>query len=180
MRQRTGSVKFERGAWWGRPYDAAGKRVRRRLGSWPNSPEGKNRAEECARAWSERLKERGIVVATRRGTHPATPETCDAWFDAWIADRKGRGMTSTREDRSHYVHHIAPVTGGKHVRDWDHDIARAIVAALDAKVAAGTLSWEKARNVWMTAKAMARDAEMGGEFFTIETARDEVHIFSNR
>jgi hypothetical protein len=27
---------------------------------------------------------------------------------------------------------------------------------------------------------MARDAEMGGEFFTIETARDEVHIFSNR
>lgn len=29
-------------------------------------------------------------------------------------------------------------------------------------------------------EAMARDAEMGGEFFTIETARDEVHIFSNR
>jgi antirestriction protein len=27
--------------------------------------------------------------------------------------------------------------------------------------------------------AMARDAEMGGEFFTIETARDEVHVFSN-
>ncbi|UGV28528.1 antirestriction protein ArdA [Rhodopseudomonas boonkerdii] len=26
--------------------------------------------------------------------------------------------------------------------------------------------------------AMARDAEMGGEFFTIETARDEVHVFS--
>lgn len=29
-------------------------------------------------------------------------------------------------------------------------------------------------------EAMARDAEMGGEFFTIETARDEVHVFSNR
>ena len=28
-------------------------------------------------------------------------------------------------------------------------------------------------------EAMARDAEMGGEFFTIETARDEVHVFSN-
>lgn len=27
--------------------------------------------------------------------------------------------------------------------------------------------------------AMARDAEMSGEFFTIETASDEVHIFSN-
>lgn len=28
-------------------------------------------------------------------------------------------------------------------------------------------------------KAMARDAEMNGEFFTVETARDEVHVFSN-
>jgi antirestriction protein len=28
-------------------------------------------------------------------------------------------------------------------------------------------------------EAMARDAEMSGEFFTIETARDEVHVFSN-
>lgn len=29
-------------------------------------------------------------------------------------------------------------------------------------------------------KAMARDAEMNGEFFTIETAHDEVHVFSSR
>lgn len=29
-------------------------------------------------------------------------------------------------------------------------------------------------------KAMARDAEMNGEFFTIETALDEVHVFSSR
>lgn len=28
-------------------------------------------------------------------------------------------------------------------------------------------------------EAMARDAEMSGEFFTIETAHDEVHVFSN-
>ena len=28
-------------------------------------------------------------------------------------------------------------------------------------------------------EAMARDAEMSGEFFIIETARDEVHVFSN-
>jgi hypothetical protein len=28
--------------------------------------------------------------------------------------------------------------------------------------------------------AMAREAEMSGEFFTIETAHDEVHVFSNR
>jgi len=28
--------------------------------------------------------------------------------------------------------------------------------------------------------AMARDAEMNGEFFTVETARDEVHLFSSR
>ena len=29
-------------------------------------------------------------------------------------------------------------------------------------------------------EAMARDAEMSGEFFTVETARDEVHVFSSR
>lgn len=29
-------------------------------------------------------------------------------------------------------------------------------------------------------KAMARDTEMNGEFFTIETAHDEVHVFSSR
>lgn len=28
--------------------------------------------------------------------------------------------------------------------------------------------------------AMARDAEMGGELFTIETACGEVHVFSNK
>ncbi len=28
--------------------------------------------------------------------------------------------------------------------------------------------------------AMARDAEMGGDMFTIETAHGEVHVFSNR
>ena len=29
-------------------------------------------------------------------------------------------------------------------------------------------------------KAMARDAEMNGEFFTVETAHEEVHVFSSR
>lgn len=29
-------------------------------------------------------------------------------------------------------------------------------------------------------EGMARDAEMGGDLFTIETARGEVHVFSNR
>lgn len=29
-------------------------------------------------------------------------------------------------------------------------------------------------------EAMARDAEISGEFFTIETAHDEVHVFSSR
>nr|WP_247876769.1 antirestriction protein ArdA [Ochrobactrum sp. CM-21-5] len=29
-------------------------------------------------------------------------------------------------------------------------------------------------------KAMARDAKMNGEFFTVETAYDEVHVFSTQ
>lgn len=37
----------------------------------------------------------------------------------------------------------------------------------------------EALRYYIDREAMARDAEMGGEFFTIETARDEVHVFSN-
>jgi len=38
----------------------------------------------------------------------------------------------------------------------------------------------KALEYYIDWKAMARDAELNGEFFTVETAHDEVHVFSVR
>ena len=38
----------------------------------------------------------------------------------------------------------------------------------------------KALRYYVDWDAMARDAEMGGDLFTIETAHGEVHVFSNR
>lgn len=82
----------------------------------------------------------------------------DKWFDAWEKSRKAKGLTSTRDNRSHYVHHIRPVLGGKHVREWTAEDVRGLVRAIDAKVQAGEMHWKYAVNVWATATKMASDA----------------------
>lgn len=48
------------------------------------------------------------------------------------------------------------------------------------EVTAESVTIPEALRYYIDWDAMARDAEMSGEFFTIETARDEVHVFSNR
>ncbi len=48
------------------------------------------------------------------------------------------------------------------------------------EVTAESVTIPEALRYYIDWEAMARDAEMSGEFFTIETARDEVHVFSSR
>ena len=43
-----------------------------------------------------------------------------------------------------------------------------------------SVSIPQALRYYIDWKAMARDAEMNGEFFTVEIAHEEVHVFSNR
>ena len=81
----------------------------------------------------------------------------DVWFDAWITARQARGITSTRDNDSHYRHHIRPVLT-KHVRDWTPADLRALVASLDEKIASGLLTHKSAGNIWGTATKMAKDA----------------------
>jgi len=68
------------------------------------------------------------------------------WLEAWIDARKAGGQTSTRENRSHYVTHIAPAIGAKHLRDWTADDLRRLSRHLDLQIENGTIAWKTARN----------------------------------
>ncbi|WKW52066.1 antirestriction protein ArdA [Rhodomicrobium lacus] len=48
------------------------------------------------------------------------------------------------------------------------------------ELTAETVTIPDALRYYIDWQAMARDAEMGGDFFTVETAHDEVHVFSHR
>jgi len=93
---------------------------------------------------------------------PATPRgaqsAADRWVEAWLADREARGLTSVRENGSHWKHHLAPVLEVRHPRDWTRDDLRAVSTSLDSKVIAGELSPKSACNVWGTVTRMCDDA----------------------
>lgn len=82
----------------------------------------------------------------------------DRWFDTWEASRIAKGLTSTADNRAHFFKHVHPAIGGKHVRDWTINDARAIVSSLDDKVQRNVLSWKYAKNVWGTVRKMSADA----------------------
>lgn len=86
------------------------------------------------------------------------PGSMAAWIDTWIDSRVARGHTSTREDRSHYEHHVQPFFGDRHVRDWTQDDMRGFSRALDSKVIARLISWKTATNIWGTVTKICDDA----------------------
>ena len=95
---------------------------------------------------------------------PDTP--MGRWVKAWLADRTARGYSSVRDNTAHYLLHIAPSAGVKHVRDWDRDDFRKLSRDLDAKVQDKKLAWKSAINIWATATKMAGDAA--------ESKKDEI------
>ncbi|WP_072548460.1 antirestriction protein ArdA [Granulibacter bethesdensis] len=48
------------------------------------------------------------------------------------------------------------------------------------ELTAETVTIPEALRYYIDWQAMARDAELGGDLFTVETAHDEVHVFSRR
>ncbi len=119
--------------------------------------------EDAARAYVKQVqKELDANGAMLLETASRTPVTdtagADDWYDAWEKSRKAKGLTSTRDNRSHYAFHVRPALGGKHVRDWTADDMRQLVHVLDGKVRADAINWKYALNVWGTATRMARDA----------------------
>jgi hypothetical protein len=158
-RKRRGTIQA-----FTRPDGTVFYRARLRLSDgsrpWQDIPAKHCGSADDARDYARRLQAleetHGLLGAARRADGDAS--SADAWFDMWEASRKARGLTSTRDNRSHWEHHIRLAMGGKHVRDWSAEDVRALVRALDRKVQLGTLHWKAAVNIWSTAKKMAADS----------------------
>jgi integrase len=157
--------------------DASGKqfwrgKVRLRDGSRARVeiPAAKRESETASRnyvAWAQEQEDATHAIylakigkAMRAATPiaPVSTDEGDRWFGDWESARKARGLSSTRDNRNHFMSYIRPAVRGKHVRDWTSEDVRAIVASLDAKIAADEISAKYARNVWGTATKMCADA----------------------
>src|SRR5689334_9529476 len=87
-----------------------------------------------------------ILAAKRAKANPAATtaeqsvdlnDAAAQWFRRWVEHKAARGQTSSADKWSHYVHHIRPVLGARHVGDWTPDDLRRLVATLDRRVSAG-------------------------------------------
>jgi integrase len=135
-------------------------------------------ARERALVAQEKLRdyERTETTAAARRKIEAAAQSafgtseCAEWVNAWQKTRIGR-RKSADKGLSHWQHHIAPILGTKHPRDWQPDDFRRLSAYLDDKVqaaASGKLrddqgrkkqfSWKSAIYIWGTARRMAKDA----------------------
>jgi len=93
---------------------------------------------------------------------PAKPpapveETLDAYFTRWLAERKVRGITSTRTDSSRYRTHIAPRLGALPVRAVTKLHVERLVEALDGATRKGS-SWKTAMSAWAVVSRLFKDA----------------------
>lgn len=96
----------------------------------------------------------------------ATRETLNEWVERWFADRELRGLTSVRDDRSHYTHHVAELLGAKPIsgpQKIARDDVEMLVEDLDrkARLSPGTpdaISWKTAMNIWATMSKAFDDA----------------------
>ena len=64
------------------------------------------------------------------------------------------------------------------LRDCYHGQFASLADFMEDLTAESGVTIPEALRYYIDWKAMARDAEMNGEFFTVETAHDEVHVFS--
>lgn len=155
-RARVGTLlKTRDGRWQAQVTLADGSR--KRLTPFP-----KGTSEAMARERAAYHAELAAKINPKKPQAERTPEIPDTpmgrWVKAWLADREERGFSTVRDNTSHYLLHIAPVLGAKHVRDWTRDDLRKLSLALDAKVQKREIAWRTATNVWATATKMCADA----------------------
>jgi integrase len=109
-------------------------------------------------AWAQENRDT-IYVPEKKAPRALKPEDShEPWFKKWCADREARGYTTIADSKGHYTKHIAPSIGDKSIKDWTPADMRKLCADLDAKVAAGGISWKTAFNIWGTATRMCDDA----------------------
>ncbi len=119
-------------------------------------------SEAMARERTAALTEQAAAMGIKgTGPKPSKQEakvSCEAWVTFWLDERDRRGLSSRVTKDGHWRHHIAPVLSSKHPKHWTRNDFRALSAALDGKVRAGSLSWKSAIDVWGTATKMIDDA----------------------
>ncbi len=166
-RPSTGYVQFRNGKWYGRVRCVDGSRVwlGEPLGDWPNSPEGKKRAQETCAHWNEIARAKGVVGVSRaRATKqalrdaPTGAETVDAFSKRWLVERARRGLSGVEHDRGRLVKHVMPTIGARPVAELSTDELRGLVEVLDAKVRADRLHWNTAKKVWGLVTKLFADA----------------------
>ena len=150
-RESTGSIKWMRNVKTGKPQWHARFSKGPRLGRTKyiaiaaNIPEhDREGALADARRWAAKAR-----VAPAAGG----AETFEQYAGRWIDDREGR-VHSVRDDRSRMTHHVAPVLGPLDARTFTRDDVERLRDKLDARIAAGALSWKTAANVWTLVTSM--------------------------
>jgi hypothetical protein len=103
--------------------------------------------EAGARRFAARLA--GTAKTT---TASGKGETVADYASRWLAQRPAK---TARDNVSHLKTHVLPVIGHQSILSLTSSHGDDLVAALDAKIAAGTMSDKRARNVWGTVGADA-------------------------
>jgi len=170
-RPATGSVEYRPGLngapgrWWGRITCADGSRPWLDLGDWPNSPQGRARAQESAAHWTEVARERGVggvpslKAVQLRGDVANGGELFDEYLKRWFAEREERGLSSIATDRSRMRVHVSPTLGAKMMREITSVDLRAVCAHLDRTARANPdFSWRTGVKVWGLVTKLFGDA----------------------
>ncbi len=168
-RPARGTVEYRQpkhgpGRWWGRITLIDGSRPWVDLGDWPNSPQGRARAQESAAHQTERARELGVVSTPKKRKGEPAPEqppgeTFDAYAVRWFADREARGLSSLSTDRSRIRVHVSPTLGDKPMAEIEAADLRAVCRHLDetARTDPG-FSWRTAVKVWGLVTKLFNDA----------------------
>jgi integrase len=90
--------------------------------------------------------------------HPSAGATVEAWVEAWLDRREGRGLTSTEDDRGRWRKWLSRHFVGMRMRDVKRGHLEAVVEDLDERVLRGELAWKTARNAWAIVTKMFKDA----------------------
>lgn len=125
------------------------------LGDWPNSPQGRARAQETAAYHTARARAQGIVGTPQRGPKAkALRASAPAWWDDYFRHRESLGFNS---NEGAYRTHILPVLPKAWPEITPEDCER-LRDALDAKALAGKASPKTMFNAWTVFTTAAKAA----------------------
>lgn len=112
-------------------------------------------AEQKAELYSRLAREGRLVLDP---SQTATDlETVAEWCERWMVTRDAKGL-STRGDESRLRTHVLPMLGERPIRTVVRRDLEQLVAHLDELVAAESISWKSASNIWGITSKLFADA----------------------